>query len=78
MPHDMSKMVAIAAGSRKEVSRWTRILRSAAIGFLVVTATATPSPTSENPEELWVMSDDADEARNALRSAEPPDSRRLW
>jgi hypothetical protein len=77
MTHNMDDMVAIASGSRRQVGVWARVLRAAAIGFLVVTASGTPEAGSSNTE-LWVATDDADEARSAIRSAEGPNEKRIW
>lgn len=77
MSRSMSGMVAVAAGPRTRVGIWAKVLRAAAIGFILVT----PMSSSDGQEantEVWVTSDDADVARNALRSAERPSDGLLW
>ena len=72
MPHDINDMVAVASGSKKQVGIWVKNLWAATIDCLVVTATGTTNVASEGNTELWVASDEAGEARSAIRSAESP------
>jgi hypothetical protein len=79
MAFNMNKMVAIASGSRSQVGLWSKVLRAAAIGFMLVTPmSAQDSEGTDYNTELWVASDDADEARDAIRSAEGPHDLLLW
>ena len=70
-PH-LDEMVAIASGSNSRVSAWGKTLRSAAIAFMVVTP-VTASEGDRNDTELWVSSNDADEARHAISKSSGPD-----
>jgi hypothetical protein len=73
----MNEMVAVAAGPRNRVGLWAKALRAAAIGFMLVTPMSS-SDGKETNTEVWVTSEDADEARNAIRSAEGPHDRLIW
>jgi hypothetical protein len=77
MSRSMSEMVAVAAGSRDRVGLWAKVLMAAAIGFMLVT----PMSSSDGKEantEVWVTSDDAEEARNAIRSAKGSYDGLIW
>jgi hypothetical protein len=70
-------MVAIASGSSKQMGRWAKALRAAAIGFMIVTPMCPPEVGETNNAELWVSNSDADEARSAIRTADSLD-RLMW
>jgi hypothetical protein len=80
MAKNIDEMVAVASGSRNQVGLWAKVLRAAAIGFLLVTPMSAPEGdgTDTNNTELWVASEDADEARSAIRSADGPHDKRIW
>jgi hypothetical protein len=80
MTRNMDEMVAVASGSRNQIGLWAKVLRAAAIGFLLVTPMSAQERggTNTNNTELWVSSEDADEARNAIRSADGPQGKRIW
>jgi hypothetical protein len=63
-PPDLASMVAIAAGKTSRVTRWAAVLDAAAI----LAAVSHPCDRDDHAE-LWVSSDDAEEARSALSRA---------
>ena len=66
---DLSVMVAIACGTRKQVRYWGEVLSKAAIDYVVAEGVENRPNDAEARAEVWVFSGDADEARASLRRA---------
>jgi hypothetical protein len=75
---DLSIMVAIACGTRKQVRHWGEILREAAIDYLVAEGVENLPEDANALAEVWVFQVDADEARASLRRSGRDGDSNLW
>ena len=72
MATDYMHLVAVAAGSQKQVQEWSRILKSVRVEFNVVE----PWQAESDYLEVWVALDDCEAARSALQKRDG--KTRMW
>jgi hypothetical protein len=75
---DLSKLVVVAAGTSAQIHRWGHLLQRAAIEFFVAESVEPAESDDSNHGEIWVMPDDAEQARCEFRSSEKDGRKSLW
>jgi hypothetical protein len=74
---DLGKLVAVASGTRAQVRRWGDLLRKAAIEFHMAKS-VDDGDDGDSRAELWVLPEDAEEARIALQRSRKKGESPLW
>jgi hypothetical protein len=75
---DLSKLVAVAAGTRTQVRRWEELLRKAAIEYHVAESAEPAESNGKSHAELWVALQDAEKARTALKRSVKKGDSAIW
>lgn len=68
----------MATGTSARIAKWSLILKTAHISFVITKRCDEDDPERSDYAELWVKEDDVDKSRSAIRSKDDPDKLLLW